>query len=174
MSLYTSYDMLKKSYDIMNEELLGDGIEILAQGMSGSRKNITSIFKQDIHSVLLGTHSFWEGVDVVGEALSCLAIARLPFAVFTEPLIEARCQKIEAEGGNAFIHYSIPNAIIKFRQGFGRLIRHKGDRGVVIIADRRFITKRYGKTFKDSLPCETYTYDSKEKMLQDIHNFLGL
>ena len=174
MSLYTSYEMLRTSYEILNEELLGDGIEILAQGMSGSRKNITSIFKRDINSVLLGTHSFWEGVDVVGEALSCLTIARLPFAVFTEPLIEARCQKIESDGGNAFIHYSIPNAIIKFRQGFGRLIRHKGDRGVVIIADRRIISKRYGKTFKDSLPCKTYTYDNKEKMMEDIQSFLGL
>ena len=174
MSLYTSYEMLRKSYEILNAELLGDGIDILAQGMSGSRKNITSVFKRDLHSVLLGTHSFWEGVDVVGETLSCLTIARLPFAVFTEPLIEARCEKIESEGGSAFIHYSIPNAIIKFRQGFGRLIRHKGDRGVVIIADRRIITKRYGKTFKDSLPCQTYSYDNQEKMLADIRSFLGL
>ncbi len=174
MALYTSYEMLRTSYEILNEELLGDGIEILAQGMSGSRKNITSIFKRDLHSVLLGTHSFWEGVDVVGETLSCLTIARLPFAVYTEPLIEARCQKIEAEGGNAFIHYSIPNAIIKFRQGFGRLIRHKGDRGVVIIADRRIISKRYGKTFKDSLPCSTYVYENKDKMMKDIQSFLGL
>ena len=174
MALYTSYEMLRKSYEILNNELLGDGIEILAQGMSGSRKNITAIFKRDLNSVLLGTHSFWEGVDVVGETLSCLTIARLPFAVFTEPLIEARCQKIEAEGGNAFIHYSIPNAIIKFRQGFGRLIRHKGDRGVVLIADRRIISKRYGKTFKDALPCNTYTYDNKEKMMDDIQSFLGL
>ena len=174
MALFTSYEMLRRSYEILNEELLGDGIEILAQGMSGSRKNITAIFKRDLHSVLLGTHSFWEGVDVVGEALSCLTIARLPFAVFTEPLIEARCQKIEAEGGNAFIHYSVPNAIIKFRQGFGRLIRHKGDRGVVLIADRRIVSKRYGKTFKDALPCKTYTYDNKDKMMKDIHSFLGL
>ena len=174
MSLYTSYEMLRRSYEILNNELLGDGIEILAQGMSGSRKNITSIFKRDLHSVLLGTHSFWEGVDVIGETLSCLSIARLPFAVFTEPLIEARCQKIESEGGNAFIHYSIPNAIIKFRQGFGRLIRHKGDRGVVIIADRRIISKRYGKSFQNALPCKTHIYNNRDKLLDDISYFLGL
>lgn len=173
MTLFTSYEMLRRSYEILNERFLGEGIEILAQGMSGSRKNITSIFKRDIHSVLLGTHSFWEGVDVVGEALSCLSIARLPFGVFTDPLIEARCEQTESEGENAFMNFSLPSAVIRFRQGFGRLIRHKSDRGIVIIADRRIIAKRYGKMFQDSIPCPTNVYNDKEKMLEDIADFLG-
>lgn len=173
LGLYTSYEMLKRSFDILNIELLHDGIEILAQGQSGSRKNITAVFKRDINSVLLGTHSFWEGVDVVGEALSCLVIARLPFGVFTEPIIEARCEQIEAEGGNAFMGFSLPNAVIRFKQGFGRLIRHKGDRGIVIVADRRIVAKRYGMNFQRSLPCKTHVYNDQEKFLRDLTDFLG-
>ncbi len=173
LGLYTSYDMLRRSFEILNDELLHDGIEILAQGHSGSRKNITAVFKRDIHSVLLGTHSFWEGVDVVGEALSCLVIARLPFSVCSDPVVEARCEQVEAEGGNAFMGYSLPTAVIKFKQGFGRLIRHKGDRGVVIVADRRIVAKRYGKSFQNSLPCKTHVYNDPEKFLSELTAFLG-
>lgn len=173
LGLFTSYDMLRRSYEMLHNELLGDGIEILAQGQSGSRKNITAVFKRDINSVLLGTHSFWEGVDVVGEALSCLVIARLPFAVFTDPIIEARCERVEAEGGNAFMGYSLPSAVIRFKQGFGRLIRHKNDRGVVIVADRRIVAKKYGRWFQDSLPCKTLVYNDRDKFIRDIVDFLG-
>lgn len=172
LGLFTSYDMLRRSFEILSDELLGDGIEILAQGHSGSRKNITAVFKRDLSSVLLGTHSFWEGVDVVGDALSCLVIARLPFAVFTDPVIEARCERVEAEGGNAFMGYSLPSAVIRFKQGFGRLIRHKNDRGVVIVADRRIAAKKYGRWFEDSLPCKTYVCSDRQKFLDDIAGFL--
>lgn len=122
----------------------------------------------------MGTHSFWEGVDLVGETLSCLVMARLPFAVFTDPIIEARCEQIEAEGGNAFMHYSVPNAVIKFRQGFGRLIRHRTDRGVVIITDRRIISKRYGDWFRRSLPVRTTAIPDKNQFLDIISSFLNV
>ncbi|MBN2710820.1 MAG: hypothetical protein JXR97_00095 [Planctomycetes bacterium] len=173
MGLFTSYSMLSKTSDILNSEMLGDGITILSQGKSGSRESMTATFKRDIHSVLLGTHSFWEGVDVAGEALSCLAIARLPFQVFTDPVIEARREQVEAEGANAFMGYSLPSAVVRFRQGFGRLIRHKTDRGVVIIADTRIVAKRYGRSFRDSIPAPTEAYNNREEFLDAIEEFLA-
>ncbi len=173
MALFTSYDMLSRVADVLEREFLGDGLNLLAQGRSGSRENITSIFKRGNRSVLLGTHSFWEGVDVVGDALSCLTIARLPFGVQTDPVIEARCEQVESEGGNSFMDYSLPSAVIRFRQGFGRLIRSKTDRGVAIIADRRIMVKRYGQWFRDSLPVPTESYSDREKLLNDIEVFLN-
>ncbi len=173
MTLFTSYDMLTRVADALEREFLGDGINLLAQGRSGSRENITAIFKRGNRSVLLGTHSFWEGVDIAGDALSCLAIARLPFGVQTDPVIEARCEKVEADGGNAFMEYSLPSAVIRFRQGFGRLIRSRTDRGVAIIADRRVAVKRYGQWFRASLPVPTANYSDREKLLDDIENFLA-
>jgi len=109
----------------------------------------------------------------VGETLSCLVVARLPFAVHTEPIHEARCEQVEARGQSAFFGYSLPNAVIKFRQGFGRLIRHRTDRGVVIVTDRRIVTKRYGKWFQRSLPVRTLPVDRPEQFPEAIDRFLG-
>lgn len=173
LGLFTSYDMLQKTGKVLQKEMLGDGIQILSQGLSGSRESMTATFKRDIHSVLLGTHSFWEGVDVVGEALSCLVIARLPFQVFTDPVVEARREQVESDGDNAFMGYSLPNAVIRFRQGFGRLIRHKTDRGVVIVADRRMVAKRYGKWFQDSLPAATETFACRETFLAALEELFA-
>jgi ATP-dependent DNA helicase DinG len=173
MGLFTSYAMLRGCYRALQEAMIGDEYTILAQGESGSREHITSLFIRDVHSILLGTHSFWEGVDVVGEALSCLLIARLPFAVFTDPIVEARCEQIEASGKDAFINYSVPNAVIRFKQGFGRLIRSRADRGVVVIADRRVVAKRYGRVFLDSLPTEAEVFNDRQLFLDEVEDFFS-
>jgi ATP-dependent DNA helicase DinG len=109
-------------------------------------------FKEDIHSVLFATASFWEGVDVQGEALSCVIIDRLPFSRPNEPILEARLEQIAASGGNPFWDYQIPSAILLLKQGLGRLIRTRQDRGVLAILDSRLLTRGYGKVFLDSLP----------------------
>jgi ATP-dependent DNA helicase DinG len=112
-------------------------------------------FRNDINSVLFGTSSFWEGVDVQGEALSNVIVVRLPFSVPTHPVVEARIEDIQTRGGNPFMEYNLPEAIIKLKQGFGRLIRTKNDSGIVVILDPRIRTKFYGKSFLNSLPkCE--------------------
>jgi Rad3-related DNA helicase len=171
MALFTSYRMLQGCHKQLQQSMKGDGITILAQGQSGSREHITTLFKNDIHSVLLGTHSFWEGVDVVGESLSCLTIARLPFGVFTDPIIAARCEKLESEGKDPFLHYSLPSAVIRFKQGFGRLIRSRQDKGLIIVADRRVVAKRYGSIFLQSIPTHTESFNDRSEFLDMVEHF---
>ena len=122
--------------------------------------------------MLLGTSSFWEGVDVKGEALSCLVLARLPFQVYTDPVFEARRESISAQGGNDFYDYSVPCAVLKLRQGFGRLIRSKSDRGVVLIADSRLLTKSYGRVFLESLPAPFRLPGDEDSTAEAVRVFL--
>ena len=171
--LFTSYTMLREVAEALRQRAGCNGLQILVQGDSGSREQITSIFKRDRHSVLLGTHSFWEGVDVVGDTLSCLVVARLPFAVFTDPIVDARCRRIEDTGQSAFTGYSLPGAVIRLRQGFGRLIRHRSDRGIVIVADKRMITRRYGGWFQRSLPAPARAVPNQELLLDGVSEFLA-
>lgn len=152
MVLFTSYEMMHQCAENVRSACDKGGYQLLVQGESGSRNRMTRVFRQDGRSILFGTQSFWEGVDVMGEALSCVIVARLPFPSPGDPVVSARCERIDADGGNSFMHYSVPLAVLKLRQGFGRLIRHRLDRGSVVIADTRIVTKGYGGTFLRSLP----------------------
>jgi ATP-dependent DNA helicase DinG len=146
---------MKETGDKLKEFFNEKDINVLIQGQGMSRKNLLDNFKSDIDSVLFGLDSFWLGVDVPGEALSNLIITRLPFQVPDHPLIQARLEMIDAKGGNSFMDYSLPEAILKFRQGIGRLIRSSDDKGIIVILDNRIISKHYGKYFMSAIEeCE--------------------
>nr|WP_295971633.1 ATP-dependent DNA helicase DinG [uncultured Bacillus sp.] len=151
--LFTSYEMLRKTYELLKESGFLHEYTLLAQGItSGSRSRLTRNFLRFEKAILLGTNSFWEGIDIPGEDLSCLVMVRLPFSPPDDPHTEAKCAEVKAKGGNAFYDYSLPEAVIRFKQGFGRLIRKKDDKGLMIVFDRRLISTRYGKAFLDSIP----------------------
>jgi ATP-dependent DNA helicase DinG len=153
--LFTSYKMMDEVYDTVAPGLEEIGVATFKQGGELSRTDMLQAFREDTDSVLFGTSSFWEGVDVRGEALSNVIITRLPFEVPTHPVMEARVKQIKESGGNEFFEFSLPEAILRLKQGFGRLIRTQTDTGIVVILDPRIKTRRYGKQFLDSLPnCE--------------------
>lgn len=171
--LFTSHSMLKNAYTILKENLSGSGFVVLGHGIdSHSRSKLTRRFRTTKNSILLGTSSFWEGVDIPGDDLSCLAIVRLPFVPPNHPLLEARTLKMKEERRNPFIQLSVPQAVIRFKQGFGRLVRTMTDRGVVLVYDRRIVNTTYGKIFMNSLPKTPVLIKPTKEMLTEISNWI--
>lgn len=150
--LFTSYQSMKSCQQLLAEEFALHGLPLWVQGDGISRSEMLRGFQSTPGSVLFGTDSFWTGVDVPGDRLSLVIITRLPFASIGSPLTAARMEKLDAAGKSSFMHYSLPEAVLKFRQGAGRLIRTRQDRGIVAVLDSRIVTRRYGSSFIKSLP----------------------
>lgn len=169
--LFTSYSMLQQVYRYIEKNICQRGITVLCQG-NAPRSQLLERFRLETGSVLLATASFWEGVDVVGDSLSNLIITRLPFSVPDDPVMEARLEKLRAEGQNPFYEYQLPQAVLRFKQGFGRLIRSRTDCGVVLVLDRRISARRYGEKFIQSLPDCKIVYDSLAAVLEYQRRFM--
>jgi ATP-dependent DNA helicase DinG len=171
LTLFTSYSLMNTVYERCRDTVQGMGYSIMRQG-DAPRHGLLERFKRGETSVLFGTESFWEGVDVPGEALRQVIITRLPFSVPDDPVAQARQEEIERKGGNPFREYLLPSAVIRFRQGFGRLIRTKRDRGVVLVLDVRAARKSYGKTFLKSIPECRVVKGEVETVIKEIGAFL--
>ncbi len=170
--LFTSYDSLRKTYDATRLRLRDTGFTLIKQG-DDDRFRLLELFKQDRTSVLFATDSFWEGVDVPGESLSQVIIVKLPFAVPNDPVFSARSEAVEKRGGSSFMELSVPQAVMKFRQGFGRLMRRNDDKGCIVVLDRRIVEKRYGKLFTQSVPQSRRMYNPLSDILAAVTDFLS-
>ncbi|MDE2847977.1 MAG: DEAD/DEAH box helicase family protein [Gemmatimonadota bacterium] len=166
--LFTSYTQLNRTFQDIEPDLAEHGVAVLAQGTSGPRSALLDRFRRSDTAVLLGTDSFWEGVDVPGKALEMVILVKLPFAVPTEPLVQAQVERLEDAGRNSFFEYQVPEAVIKFRQGFGRLIRSTRDYGVVTVLDQRVVGTAYGRLFLESLPAGSEIYPDADGLVEGV------
>jgi len=170
--LFTSYALLDEIHSGVAKDFEDEGILILKQG-GLPRNRLLDKFRKNKRSVLFATSSFWEGVDISGDSLRLVIITRLPFRVPTDPMVEARVEYLEKQGRNSFMEYSLPVAVLKFKQGFGRLIRSRTDSGVVAILDSRIRKKSYGRDFLKSLPDCGISMGERNNVLKWISEFLG-
>jgi ATP-dependent DNA helicase DinG len=168
--LFTSYYLMQQCYNKLADKLKQQRYPVLKQGET-NRQQLLEQFKRVDRSVLFATDSFWEGVDVVGEALRCVIIVKLPFKVPSEPIIEARTEYIAKSGKDPFTEYSLPMAIVKFKQGYGRLIRSKQDRGCIVCLDSRILSRGYGKLFRNSLPSSGQWVGPRDQLLDEMKKF---
>lgn len=172
LALFTSYYQLNQVYNMIRGPLLKAGFPLLGQGIDGSRSDILRRFLNQ-RALLLGTDSFWEGIDAPGKALEILLVTKLPFDVPTEPIVAAKTEKLEMEGMNPFIEYTVPEAAVKLRQGVGRLIRSTTDTGAVVICDKRMVNSRWGIYFRDSLPGRVQVFGSVSEVVGAMGEVLG-
>jgi ATP-dependent DNA helicase DinG len=173
--LFTAHKLLNETYRALNSRLARIKINTLAQGIHGERTALLEAFKRNPRSVLMGANSFWEGIDIPGETLSCVILVKLPFWPPSLPLIEARSEFLKSLGRDPFKELLLPEAVIRFKQGFGRLIRSKEDKGFVILLDDRVIDKYYGKYFLSSLPIQTHYRGDDTFLFQKINEWkLGI
>ncbi len=170
--LFTSYSLLKEMYASVQPELTRAGIRLMKQG-DADRARLLDSFRAERSSVLFATDSFWEGVDAPGDTLRMVILCRLPFRVPSEPVLRARMASIEARGGNPFGELSLPEAVVRTRQGFGRLMRRHDDSGVVLILDPRIVTKTYGAVFLESLPEARRVIGPAAEVLREVASFFG-
>jgi len=171
--LFTSITAMRNVYHQVAARMEAIGIEPLCQTISGPRHALAERFRSNPHAVLFGTRSFWEGIDVPGDALQCVVLVKLPFTVPDDPVFLARCERLEADGLNAWAAYAVPQAVILFKQGFGRLIRTNTDRGVVLCLDRRLREKSYGRAFLRSVPGYTPANGSWSQIKARVQTWLG-
>jgi ATP-dependent DNA helicase DinG len=173
LALFTSHAMLRATAEQLRQPLKTQGYDLFAQGVDGSRSYLLEAFRKHPESVLLGAQSFWEGIDLPGDQLTTLVIVRLPFAPPTHPVTMARHERLQAEGRSPFTFDSLPEAIVRFRQGFGRLIRTVHDRGVVVVMDKRIVTAKYGSSFLKSVPGVRRCIGPEAQVLQQMRRFLA-
>jgi predicted DnaQ family exonuclease/DinG family helicase len=171
--LFTSYKNLDFVFDKISGFCYEKDIPLIAQGKGLGRSAMLDQFKEHGKGIMLGTNSFWEGVDVQGKSLSFLILYKLPFQVPSDPIVEAYIDKLEKEGKNSFMHYMLPNALLKYRQGFGRLIRSKTDNGIVLVLDNRIKTKRYGHYFKEMIPAKTEFMSNDLELFDKISDWFS-
>ncbi|MDA8235838.1 MAG: exonuclease domain-containing protein [Clostridia bacterium] len=170
--LFTSHKMLKDTYFRLAGPLEERGLCLLGHNLDGSRSQLLAEFQERPNSVLFGANSFWEGVDLPGDVLTSVIIVKIPFAVPTVPTVQARLENLRRMEKDSFKHFSIPHAVIRMKQGFGRLIRTRRDQGVIVILDRRVIDKTYGKYFLRSLPVLRHFRGEKEMVVEKVINWL--
>ena len=171
--LFTSHEVLQKVYEKMHLKFLENGREILAQGIGGSRDKLLKRFSQSDAGILFGTDSFWEGIDLPGEQLELVIVTRLPFENPKRPFVHARYDFLSSIGADPFYEESLPNAMLKLRQAYGRLIRSPKDRGVMVVLDRRFVNTTYGKQLRQAIPKKVVINElSLLEMTLEITKFL--
>ena len=169
LGLFTSHAALRAAADTLREDLTPRNIRVLAQRVDGSPARLLRMLQEQPSSVILGTAAFWEGIDVPGEALSQIVIARLPFPVPTDPVYSGRAEQFQ----DAFGEFALPQSVLRFRQGFGRLIRRTTDRGVFLIADSRIARRKYGKAFLAGLPETELRYLKTDEVAEAVTEWLG-
>lgn len=171
--LFTSHRMLRRVHGQVAAELAGRGLRLLAQGIDGGRSRLLRALRAEERVVVFGASTFWEGIDVRGPQLSCLVIARLPFPRPDDPLVAARQARLESQGQSSFAHYSLPQAVLRLKQGFGRLIRSADDHGAVVILDGRLLRRQYGRVFLRSLPPATRYAGASKDTIARVSAWLG-